>query len=301
MAVPRPHSEVVAIVDFTKFPKIEGATRESSDILNASFTIPKKSAADVKRAVDAMTAFLATEGWKLEPDTLATGWDDSGGTALYQKDGIRAEAGAGVTRSPPDGEDVNAGIFLYGEVDSRLLPRPPGSVVEREGFTFSRYTSPVALMDVRKFFKERFAALGWTEYRDNPPAGYTPPMEQLEITQSFMKNGAMIGFRFEKKDPQTVVSVRVGLLERSLPLPPSIADVIKWQDSPLRLICELKMTPPEVFAWFQVEMGKLGWSAKEVPPVEERTTRHEFQKAGSKNLYLECLPSGKTTLMIMKE
>jgi hypothetical protein len=35
------------MVDVSKFPQTEGVTRQSNSLPNASFTIPKKSAADV--------------------------------------------------------------------------------------------------------------------------------------------------------------------------------------------------------------------------------------------------------------
>lgn len=293
---PRAHEEILKLVDFSSFPKMEGATRQSSDVLNASFTVPIKDDSTVKSAVKVMETFLVSQGWAVESGS----WGADGGVVFYKKDGVMIEATAGVTRSFQGGSDLNAGLFLTGEVDARLLPRPPDSKVEQSDFASCRYHTPADVLAVHKFNKEQLGALGWGLYRDSSFAGLDLTQEQLQETQSFVQNGATLAFRFTRNDAGTEVSVRSGLLTSALPIMPG-SDLLKLRDGPPLVSYFVKGTAAEVLAWHTDALGKLGWSGKEVPATEEHTTRHEFQKTGSKPLYLVCLPSKDQTVVQLRE
>jgi hypothetical protein len=295
---PRPHAEVLKLVDFSLFRQVEGASRQSADAVRMGFSIPKKDAGDVKRSVQVMEKFLSDQGWKMAPD--ATAWTDEGGEVFYLKYGAIIQAVAGLSRGSGVGEqDLNAGLFLVGEVDVRSVPRVPGSVVQREGRVSSQVISPVDLSEVRKFNKEQLGAQGWLPYRDYVP-GYEPSEEEMEQTQSFTQNGATLRFRLTRKDGKTKVSLSCGLLSASLPIMPE-PDLLKLRESPPLVSYWVKKSPAEVVAWHTETLGTLGWSGKEVPAKEERTTRHEFQKAGSKPLYLVLLPSSADTIVQLHE
>jgi hypothetical protein len=161
---PRAHAAMLAVVDFSKFAKFDGAFRQSSSPLNASFSLSKKDAADMKRTISAMETFLAEQGWKPAPDTSKDAWTDDGGIVFYQKEGATVQATAGVSRgSAPDSKDINAGLFLIGEVDARSLPRLPGTTVVSGDFSATRYTVPAEVLAVRKFHTTELTAQGWSD------------------------------------------------------------------------------------------------------------------------------------------
>jgi hypothetical protein len=299
LAKPRPHRELLALVDFSKFPKTPGATREDTSPTSANFSVPKKDTSVVTRATQAMDQFLASQGWKPSPGAGDEPWSAAGGARFFGKDGAHIHAVAGISRGYPDGEDLNAGMFLLGEVDVRRLPQPPGSKVERGDFSSVRYTSPMDLLSVRKFFEAQLKPLGWETYRLHTPPGYEVPMERLEKEQSFVQNGVTLSYRLERTGAETIVAVNCGVQKQALPIPPQ-PDLLKLQDSPALMSCITKMPAAQVLAWCQDALGKDGWTSSPLAPAEENTTRHQFQKAGSTPLILEYLPSGNDTVVQLK-
>lgn len=297
---PREHHLVLALIDFSTFPPFEGASRQSTSSVYAGFSFPWKDASSVQQCREVMEKFLAAQGWTPAPGGGGD-WGADGGSSIYSKDGASALVNAGVSAgSAPGGKDVNAGIFLIGDVDVRLLPLPAGSKKSREDISSAQFSCPAALMEVRKQLKELLSAQGWAEYRMATPAGYEPPVDELAKTQSFAQNGATINYRFEEKDGGTVVSLSSSLMGTPLPIPPQ-ADMLKLQDSPPLLSCFVKMTPDQVLAWSQETLGKQGWTSSPAPPSEENAICHRLQKAGRKPLLLEYLPSGSSTLMRLRE
>lgn len=300
-AKPRPHRELLALADFSKFPKMAGATRQSTSPVSAGFSLPKKDATVVPTSISAMEAFLTSQGWKPSPDGGDVQWSATGGVRFFEKNHARLQASAGISRGFPDGEDLNAGLFLIGDVDARSLPQLPGSRLEGGDFSSARFTSPSDLMSVRKFNKSTLPLLGWIEFRPHTPPGYEVPMEDLEKEQSFVQNGIILSYTLTTKGSSTEVFVRCEVMETHLPIPPK-PDMLKLKDSPALMSCLTEMTPAQALAWCQEALGKEGWTATQVPAVEESTTRHEFNNPSkSKPLILECLPSGKDTIVRLRE
>jgi hypothetical protein len=298
-AKPRPHREIMTLVDFSKFPKFPGATRESTFPVVAGFSVPKKDASTPTQAIAALETFLTSQGWKVAADAGAP-WDAMGGSRFYEKAGARIQASAGVSRGFPQGEDVNASLTLTGEVDARTLPRFPGSKMTHSDFASASFVCPADLIAVRKFHEAQLVPLGWHKYRDYIP-GYEPPMEQIEKDQRFVQNGVSILYLLTRKGSETEVSVRVSVLPVALPIPPK-TDLLQLRDSPAMLSCFVPMSESEALAWFQDALGKEGWTSKEVPPVEERTRRYEFRSTSApKPLILALLPSGKDTVVQLRE
>ncbi|MBL9114248.1 MAG: hypothetical protein JNJ83_04525 [Verrucomicrobiaceae bacterium] len=295
---PRPHAEILKVVDFSLFPQVEGASRHYADAVRVGFSLPKKDASDVQRSIQAMEQFLSAHGWKVAPEGAA--WTEDGGEVFYLKDSVVIQAVVGVTPSFGGRQpDVNAGLFLAGDVDARTLPRVPGSVLQRESRVSSMVICPVDLLEVRKFNKEQLSAQGWLLYRDYFP-GYEPKEEELEQTQSFTQNGATLRFRLTRKDGNTEVSLNSGVLSASLPIMEE-PDMLKLRESPPLVSYWVRKASADVIAWHMETLRKLGWSGKEVPATEERTTRHEFQKTGNKPLYLVLLPSKNDTIVQLHE
>ncbi len=300
LARPWDYDNLVARVDFSKFPKVEGAFRQSSNAVSASFSLPKKDESTVKQSIALMDAFLTGQDWEPSPAGGGVPWSADGGAVFYDKTGLRMLVTVGVSRgSGPGASDVNAGLFLVGDVDVRRLPMLPGSRDKSGDFSSVRFFSPGDILGVRKFYQEQLTKQGWAEYRLPLPPGYTPSDEDLLRMQNFVQNGTSLGFRYTAKGAETAVSASVEMLKANVPIPPR-ADLLKLQDSPLLMSCLVKMTPEEAQAWCQEALGS-EWTSAPVPPTEENTICHRFTRAGKPPLLLECLKGDRDTVVRIRE
>lgn len=298
---PRPHRELLAMIDFSRFPKIDGATRQSHDATNASFSLNKTGDDTVQRSVQALEKFAESQGWKLAKEEGGVPWTAQGGMAYYQKDKAVLLATVGVSRGyQPGTEEVNAGLFLAGDIDLRKLPRFPGSKESSASFSSLAYTCPADFIAVRKFNREQLTPHGWTFFQAHIPGGIELPEEVRDFQQDFVQNGTAIKFYYVPKGNEVTTNVSLTVLRHDLPIPPG-ADLVKLQDSsPAVMSCFAEMSEPDLLAWFDDALGKSGWKRSPAQAKEQGTTRHQYARPGSRTLFLETLRSSKADVTIVR-
>jgi hypothetical protein len=293
--------EVLAIVDLREFPAFPGATRSSSTIAQSSFSAKFGGAVSVPAAIEFLTTQLEAAGWKALEFEGAMPPGERGADLAYTKDGLIASLVAGVSLAPPDGEDINAGLFLLGNVDARSLPLPAGAEVEAASPSTLAFRTAATVEAMRQHFADALSPAGWVEYRVPDMAGYTMPPEVLRGQQSFLRGAVSIGLSYQEVEGQTRVIARPSVVVATAPIPEGAKEV-HFDADPLYLFCLVPAPLDEVKRFYLEAMAAEGWSAKEVPPSKETfALAIEFQAEGRKPITLECLVSRTVTFVELKE
>ncbi len=298
---PRQHSKLLGLIDFSKVPPFEGAVRQEHTVVSASISLVKKDAGDVRRCVAHFEKALKDQGWTPAAGHGDSPWAETGGVSYHQKDGAIVMLSVGVSQgSAPGAQDVNAGIFLQGEVDARVMPQPSGSKAGNLSFSAAQFTSPLDVAGVRKFYSEKLPALGWVEYGLYLPGGMEVPKEQAEAFQYFIQNGVSLLLWYNPKGAETAVLLRTEVLSFSPPVA-ARADFVRMQTSPPLMMYAVKMSPEDAIAWCIAELEKDGWKGGPTKAPEEKTIAHRFERPGSKPLLLEVAKAGNEALVRMRE
>lgn len=286
--------DVLGAIDFASIQAPKEAERASRTSTSFSFSQPKVGSETVSRAIKLLEEGLSAAGF--EPAEQAGGAyvGEAGAIAFYEKQGIVVQLAVGVSRGSREGsEDVNAGLFLLGDVDSRSLPRPPGEKVESEDFSSSIYQVAVPRLEVRELLAEKFEGAGWTPYRQRWLEGVERTQEQLESEQAFLRGPISADLILQKVGSQTRVIARVRLLTGGLPVMPGARMLEYDGDLPYVFHGSLS-TLEEVRDYYLNAMQAEGWRHRlERAESEKIALRVVFEAEGRKPLLMECLVSSR--------
>ena len=295
---PAAHLTVLQSIDFSKIPVPENTSRNSHSPTNASFSLAKSDQVRVPALAENFAKALAGQGWKPAPQAGGTTWTDESGAAYYEKSGIHLLATIGTSVGfQPGTKDVNAGLFLLGNVDVRNLPHFQGTVIGTPTFETLQFSTTEKIATVRDHHRQAYEKLGWHQYREPDPEGVEIPVETKELQQSFVQNGTIVQYFYRMDDAQLIALCRSSLLEWDPPIPPQ-AKSVELRNSPPFVFCYTPLSVEDVSQFYQKSLTPLGWAGESIPsPEGKKGTRYQFSAPGKKSMTLECLPSGKSTLV----
>jgi hypothetical protein len=294
-------AEVREVIDLREFPAPVGATRSSSNAGQASFSAPLGETTTVATAFEHYAGRLLAADWKPLPYDGEVQPTEESAFAAFTKGGLIASLSVGVSLAPPDGKDVNAGLFLGGNVDARSLPRPEDAAPVSESPTSVCYTTASSINEVRKLLSQRLAPQGWVEHRAPDLPGYKTPLEVLRRSQSFLAGCVLISVHYSEEAGKTRAILGTSVVPATAPIPAGAQDV-QFAPSPLYLYCAVARPIEEVRDSYERAMRDEGWRATEVTPSDkERDLALRFEADGRTPLGLECLVDRGVVFLELRE
>ena len=283
-------------MDFTKFPTPEKTSRNSASAVNLSFSLPLEDASTVKKIAEGFEQELARQGWQPAPQAGQEVRNDDVQCRYYRKQDILLMASIGTSRGFQAGtQDVNAGLFLIGQMDLRSLPAFPGSKTDSATCSALKQTSSAKIGDVRKFHTDTFAGLGWTEYRRPEIPGSERSAEEMDTEQSFLRNGTSVSFIYRQEGGSLVWFSRAEVMGQELPLPPNSSGVQLDVSTPY-LFYTTPLTTEEIFAFYEKALAPQGWKGVAAPKPDGGISKYFlFSAEGRKDWSLSCLKDGAKT------
>lgn len=311
IAKPISFKEAMAIFDCRKLKPFPGAYRDSSSPIQSSSSVTIAEGIDLPAVVEHYRSQLLADGWTNVPFEGSDKISDVGAQMVFDKQGLRAEFGAGITRGFPSGQDINAGVFLFGNITPSSLPLPEGARVTMTNPTVITYETTTPITDLRAFYTKTMKELGWIEYRIPAPGDIVIPWEQVEKQQDFLSGAVGIHVSYQPqpadKDaakgatmPMRVV-VRPSLVPIDADIPPEAED-LDFQADPLAMVFALRKPLEEATAAYDQMLTKRGYRGAPGEKREKGNDRAlDYTAEGLPTLHVEYLWSKPVTFVGVKE
>jgi hypothetical protein len=255
---------------------------------------------------------LLADGWTNVPFEGSDKISDVGAQMVFDKQGLRAEFGAGITRGFPSGQDINAGVFLFGNITPSSLPLPEGARVTMTNPTVITYETTTPITDLRAFYTKTMKELGWIEYRIPAPGDIVIPWEQVEKQQDFLAGAVGIHVSYYQSQPAekdaakdatllTEVVVRPSLVPIDADIPADAEDP-DFQADPLAMVFALRKPLEEAAAAYDQMLTKRGYRSAAGEMQEKGNDRAlDYTAEGLPTLHVEYLWSKPVTFVSVKE
>jgi hypothetical protein len=315
IAKPISFKEAMAIFDCRTLKPFPGAYRDSSSPIQSSSSVTVTEGIDLPAVVEHYRSQLLADGWTSVPfegsDKIS-----SGAQVVFDKQGLRAEFTAGITRGFPSGQDINAGVFLIGNVAPSSLPLPEGARVTMTNPTVVAYEATTPITDLRAFYTKTMKELGWIEYRIPAPGGVTIPWEQVEKQQDFLSGAVGIHVSYYQSQPAekdaaknaakdaallTEVVVRPSLVPIDADIPAEAED-LDFQADPLAMVFALRKPLEEAAAAYDQMLTKRGYRGAPGEIREKGNDRAlDYTAEGLPTLHVEYLWSKPLAFVSVKE
>jgi hypothetical protein len=315
IAKPISFKEAMEVFDCRKLKPFPGAYRDGSSPIQSSSSVTIAEGIDLPAVVEHYRSQLLADGWTNVPfegsDAIS-----GGAQMVFDKQGLRAEFGAGITRGFPSGQDINAGVFLFGNVAPSSLPLPEGARVTMTNPTVITYETTTPITDLRAFYTKTMKELGWIEYRIPAPGGVTIPWEQVEKQQDFLAGAVGIHVSYYQSQPAekdaaknaakdasllTEVVVRPSLVPIDADIPAE-ADDLDFQADPLAMVFALRKPLEEATAAYDQMLTKRGYRGAPGEKREKGNDRAlDYTAGGLPTLHVEYLWSKPLTFVSVKE
>lgn len=296
----------MAIFDCRKLKPFPGAYRDGSSPIQSSASVTVAEGAELPAVVEHYRSQLLAAGWKDVPFEGSGDVSGSGAQMVFEKQGLRAEFSAGVTRGFPTGQDINAGVFLFGNVAPSSLPLPESVRVTMTNPTVVAYESTTTIMDLRVFYTKTMNELGWIEYRMPAPGSVTIPWEQIEKQQDFMSGAVAISVSYQPQPategaaPPLRVVVRPSLVPVDADIPADAKDV-KFQADPLAMVFVLRKPIEDATAAYEAMLTHRGYNGAPAEIREKGNDRAlDFTAEGLPTLHVEYKWSKPVTFVSVK-
>lgn len=167
-AKPASYEEFIAAFDLAKFPKMPGASKETSGDAYMNYSV----AAKIPDAMAFSRKALVELGWSEVAEKIAGLDPEKYDLAYFEKAGFSVSvyvAKGMIDGKPADGK-VDVYVQSQGNVDPRELPKPADAKIVRgnpSSLTFTTASKPEA---VEEFCRKEFPPLGWKEEGDDSAA-----------------------------------------------------------------------------------------------------------------------------------
>ena len=311
VAKPISFKEAIAIFDCRTLKHFPGAYRDSNSPVQSSSSITVAEGIDLPVVGEHYRSQLLANGWNNIAFEGSEEISDTGAQLVFEKQGLRAEFGAGVTRGFPSGQDINAGVFLFGNVAPSSLPLPEGARVTMNNPTVVAYETTMPITDLRAFYTETMKELGWIEYRLPAPGDIVIPWEQVEKQQDFLSGAVAIHVSYQPQ-PATAdaakdaaAPMRVVVRPSLLPIHadiPAYAEDTDFQADPLAMIFALRKSLEQATAAYGQMLTKRGYRSA---PAEMREKGNDlaldYTAEGLPTLHVEYKWSKPVTFVSVRE
>jgi hypothetical protein len=315
VAKPVSFKDAMAIFDCRTLKPFPGAYRDSNSPIQSSSSVTVAEGIDLPAVVEHYRSQLLAAGWKDVPFEGSDDVSGSGEQMVFDKQGLRAEFTAGITRGFPSGQDINAGVFLIGNVAPSSLPLPEGARVTMTNPTVVAYETTTPIADLRAFYTKTMKELGWIEYRIPAPGGVTIPWEQVEKQQDFLAGAVGIHVSYYQSQPAekdtaknaakeaaplTEVLVRPSLVPIDADIPAEAED-LDFQADPLAMVFALRKPLEEATAGYDQMLTKRGYRSAPGEKREKGNNRAlDYTAEGLPTLHVEFLWSKPLTFVSVK-
>ena len=253
--------DALSTIDFSKWPPMEGASRNSASATSYNFSFDPAQPNQVAQVAEQFRLKLTAEGWKpLDPATL-NDVTDRYAQLYFVKQGLISNVSIGLSRGTA-GDQLNAGVFLIGNIDLRRLPRVEGETPVNATPSGLSYITKVKLDKVREYYHREMQTRGWVEFRQPDYAEIKIPEENLRHQQNFAQAGVSISLFFREGESGLNISSQVNLLEEQLPLLASVK-VAHYSQDPLYYFGESTEDLEAAKSFYRDEFAQLGWTVRE--------------------------------------
>lgn len=311
IAKPISFKEAMEIFDCRKLKPFPGAYRDSSSPIQSSASVTVAEGIDLPAVVEHYRSQLLADGWTNVPFEGSDDISDVGAQMVFDKQGLRAEFGAGITRGFPSGQDINAGVFLFGNITPSSLPLPEGARVTMTNPTVITYETTTPITDLRAFYTKTMKELGWIEYRIPAPGDAVIPWEQVEKQQDFLSGAVAIHVSYQPQPAiegagkGAAVPMRVVVRSSLVPIDadiPAEAEDLDFQADPLAMVFALRKPLEEATAAYDQMLTKRGYRSAPGEMQEKGNDRAlDYTAEGLPTLHVEYFWSKPLTFVSVKE
>jgi hypothetical protein len=247
-----PALKLAEVVDFTKLKRLPD-TKGHGGAAFMNLSAPGKV-----RDVAAFYADQLTKlGWK---PAASSGVDDSDEfvSATFERNGHLISLSFFKTGDP---SATNVSLISHGNLDSRTLPRSPGSRPLTEAQAYTWYVTPNKVPDETKWVQAALEADGWQAIQRMHSGKGEDRDDQrfLELRKQGYDLNIMIGVA-PGQDNQTVVQYAVTALSHELPTPPGATNV-EFADDTWELKCTAPGDVKQVGEFYRKAMPAAGYTS----------------------------------------